>query len=252
MNTANIPESISESNIKSLIQIAMQKHKSNQLDEAESIYKQILQVQPNSTQIWFAMGNLYQVQGLLPEAEDAYKQAVALQPDAVPIYNNLGYTFQQQGKLSEAISCYEKALELQPNCMEASVNLGNTLHATGQLSPEKRLYYAALNHQLGLRLKKTGDLKNAFACYNRAIELNPNCGEAYMGLGEIYQIQQNSKEAVAFYRQGLKLINSHYAVAVESGEEDAQTNQQTLVTPPITLGEVKMCIRDRLAQVFSD
>jgi tetratricopeptide (TPR) repeat protein len=237
MNTANIPESISESNIKYLIQIATQKHNSNQLYEAESIYKQIVQVQPKSTQIWFTLGNLYQVQGLLPEAEEAYKQAVALQPDAVSIYNNLGYTLQQQGKYDEAISCYRKALELHPNCTEASVNLGNTLHAQGQLSPENRLYYAALNHELGLRLKKAGDLKNAEACYNKAIELNPNYGEAYMCLGEIYQIQQNLKEAATVYRRGLKLINPHYAAAVEV-YENAQTPQIVLVTPPIPQREV--------------
>lgn len=228
MNTANIPES----NIESLIQIAMQKHKSNQLDEAESIYKQILQKQPNSTKIWFALGNLYQVQGLLPEAEQAYRQAVSLQPDAVSIYNNLGYTLQQQSKYDEAISCYQKALELQPNCTEASVNLGNTLRAQGQLSPEKRLYYAALNHQLGLGLKKAGDLKNAEACYNRAIELNPNCGEAYISLGEIYQMQQNLKEAVAAYRQGLKLINPCYAKTVES-DRGSEIAQELLTTPTI-------------------
>ncbi|RUT10010.1 hypothetical protein DSM106972_005050 [Dulcicalothrix desertica PCC 7102] len=233
MNTTNIPEY----NIESLIQIAMQNHKSNQLDEAESIYKEILQKQPNSTKIWFALGNLYQVQGLLPEAEKAYRQAVSLQPDAVSIYNNLGYTLQQQSKYDEAISCYRKALELQPNCTEASVNLGNTLHAQGQLSSEKQLYYAALNHQLGLRLKKAGDLKNAEACYNKAIELNPNCGEAYIGLGEIYQIQHNLKEAVAVYRRGLKLINPHYAAATEV-YENAQTPQQVLVTPPIPVHEV--------------
>lgn len=233
MNTTNI----SESNIKSLIQIAIQKHKLNQLDEAESRYKQILQVQPNSTQIWFALGNLYQVQGLLPEAEQAYKQAVSLQPNAVPIYNNLGYTLQQQSKYDEAIGYYQKALELQPNCIEASVNLGNTLHAQGQLPPEKRLYYATLNHQLGLRLKKAGDLKNAETCYNKAIELNSNCGEAYMCLGEIYQIQQNLKEAVAVYRQGLKLLNPHYAAAVEV-YENAQTPQQISATPLIQTREV--------------
>ncbi|ODG98055.1 hypothetical protein A4S05_10945 [Nostoc sp. KVJ20] len=278
----------STSNVKSLIEMAIKKHQSGQLDEAKSLYKQALQiqsecggesdslegkdqiqsnysealygigmlaqqtgkfleaekflsqaaqVQPDSVKTWFSLGNLRQGQGQLPEAELAYKQAIALRPDAAPIYNNLGYTLQEQGKLDEAVACYQKALEVQPNCIEADVNLGNALQIQGKLSPDKQAHYAQLNYKLGFGRKNAGDLKTAEAYWQKALELNPNYGEVYMGLGEIYQTQKQLNEAAAAFRQGLKLINPHYAKAVEASDE-AKIPQQVTITPLIPLREI--------------
>jgi tetratricopeptide (TPR) repeat protein len=284
MNTKNI----SEYNVKSLIEMAIKKHQSGQLDEAKSLYKQVLQiqsecggeldsfegkyqtqsnysealygmgmlaqqtgklreaekflsqavqVQPDSVKTWFSLGNLRQAQRQLSEAESAYKQAIALRPDAAPIYNNLGYTLQEQGKLDEAVACYQKALEVQPNCIEADVNLGNALHTQGKLSKEKQADYAQLNYKLGFGRKNAGDLKTAEAYWQKALELNPNYGEVYMGLGEIYQTQKKLDEAAAAFRQGLKLINPHYAKAVEASDE-AKISQEVPITPLIPLREI--------------
>ncbi len=201
------------------LRLAIQEHRENRLEQAEQAYHQVLSIQPNhpealyglgiiaqqtgkfseaekllstavrvqpdSVKGWFALGNLHHTQGQLSEAETAYKQAIALRPDAVSIYNNLGYTLQQQGKWSEAINCYQKALQLQPNCVEADVNLGNALHALGKLSPDKQAHYAQLNHKLGLGRQKAGDLQTAEVYFQKALELNPNYGEAYTSLGDL-------------------------------------------------------------------
>ncbi|MCW5315421.1 tetratricopeptide repeat protein [Nostoc sp. KVJ3] len=207
------------------------------ISEAEKSLSQTAQVQPDSVTTWFSLGNLRQVQGELAEAESAYKQAIALRPDAAPIYNNLGYTLEQQGKLDEAVVCYQKALELQPNCIEADVNLGNALHIQGKLPSEKQAYYAQLNYKLGCDRKNSGDLKTAKAYFQKALELNPQYGEVYMGLGEIYQRQKQLPEAAAAFRQGLKQINPHYGKAVKANDE-AEISQPVPVTPPVPQGEV--------------
>ncbi len=217
LNAVGKPRKSAMANVAETLRIAVQEHRENHLEQAEHAYHQVLSMQPNhpdalyglgmlaqqqgklkeaekfldavaevqqdSVKIWFTLGNLRQAQGKLPEAEDAYKQAIALRPDAVSIYNNLGYTLQQQGKWEEAISCYQKALELQPNCVEADVNLGNALHAQGKLSPEKQADYAELNYKLGLGRKNAGDLQTAEVYFKKALELNPNYGEAHTSLG---------------------------------------------------------------------
>lgn len=267
MNTENL----SKVNVQSLIQIAMQKHKLNQLDEAELIYKKILQLQPNnvkslyslgillqqkgklqeatqvlniaseiqsdSVEIWFILGNLLQHQGVLLEAEAAYKKAITLQPNNISIYNNLGYTLQQQGKLDEAIATYQKALHLQPDCIEADINLGSALHAQGKLSPEKQAYYGDLNYKLGLTREQACDLKTAEACYRQALELVPNQGKWYFNLGKVYQQQKNFQQAIVAYREGLKLLNPRYAEALAANNNVATTEEAT-VTPPIPQAKV--------------
>ncbi len=211
---------ISKTNhVADILRLAIKEHRANHLDSAESAYQQVLamqssnpealyglgmvaqqkgelqqaeeflslaaQKQPDSVKIWFALGNLYQLQEELPTAEDAYKKAIALRPDAASIYNNLGYTLQQQGKWSKAIQYYQKAVKIQPNCIEADINLGNALHAQSKLSADKKIYYAKLNHKLGLIRKNVGDLQTAEAYFQKALELNPDYKEASKCLADI-------------------------------------------------------------------
>ena len=242
-----------------------------QIQTAEKLIKAALRVQPESVKAWFSLGNLYQAQGQLPEAEKAYRQVLVIQPNLVAVHNNLGYTLQQQGLWEEAIACYQKALEIQPNCIESDVNLGNALNTKGKLSPEKQAHYAGLNYDLGIARQKAGDLKTAVAYYRQAIamkpdlvdahhnlgvalqeqgeleeaiassqkalELNPSYGEVYFNLGKIYQKQEKLKEAASAYRQGLKLINPHYAAAVEA-YHSRDFVPEDYASPELQLGEV--------------
>ncbi|MEC4815301.1 MAG: tetratricopeptide repeat protein, partial [Scytonema sp. PMC 1069.18] len=242
-----------------------------QLQTSEQLLSAALQVQPDSVKIWFSLGNLRLAQEQFQEAAIAYRQALALQPDSLPINNNLGYALQQQGLFDEAINYYQKALELKPDFKEAEANLGNTLHAQGKLSNEQQLYYAQLNHNLGVARKKTGDLKTgiayfrqaialqpdlveahhnlgvtlqqqgeldeAFVCYQRVLELNSNYVEVYFNLGKIYQQQQQLDRAAGAFREWLKRINPHYAQAIET-YQSAENSQEAFVTPPISLTEV--------------
>ncbi|MBN3942058.1 tetratricopeptide repeat protein [Nostoc sp. NMS9] len=282
MNTTNI----SESKVKSLIQIAVQKHQSGEKDEAESLdktevaeilelaaeqqrenslseaellYSQVLekqpdnpealyglgmlaqqmgqpqtaqqwlsaasQVQPDSVKTWFSLGNLHLVQEQFSEAEKAYRQALVLLPNSLPIYNNLGYTLQQQGLFEEAINYYQKALELKPDFIEAEANLGNALHALGKLSSNQQMYYAQLNNQLGVARKKAGDLKNAVTCHKEAIALQPNLLEAHYNLALALQEQGELAEAIASYQKLLELNPNDGEVYLNLGKIYQQLNQ---------------------------
>ncbi len=234
------------------------------LQTAEEFWSRLLQLEPNSLKTWFSLANLHQSQGQFTAAVEAYRQALKLRPDSAPIYNNLGYTLEKLGNLEEAIASYQKALELQPDCTEADVNWGNALHTQGKLSKDKQLHYAQLNYNLGVVREQAGDLQNAVAYYQQAInlqpdfveahyhlgmalqaqgnleeaiasyqkvlEFNPNYIEVYKNLGKIYQGQGNLKEATAAYRQGLKLINPHYAAAVKTEQVSKTIGDEH--TPP--------------------
>ncbi|MHC5745433.1 MAG: glycosyltransferase family 2 protein [Nostoc sp.] len=284
MDTTNI----SESKVKSLIQIAVQTHQSddkdkaksldkievaeileladqqqrdNSLLEAEYLYSQVLQkqpdnpealyglgmlaqqmgqpqtaeqwlsaaskVQPDSVKMWFSLGNLHLVQEQFSKAEKAYRQALVLLPNSLPIYNNLGYTLQQQGLFEEAIHYYQKALELKPDFIEAEANLGNALHAQGKLSSNQQMYYAQLNNQLGVVRKKAGDLKNAVTCHKQAIALQPDFLEAHYNLGLALQEQEEFEEAIASYQKLLELNPNYGEVYLNLGKIYQQQNNLT-------------------------
>ncbi|BAY24510.1 family 2 glycosyl transferase [Calothrix sp. NIES-2100] len=255
---------------EALYRLGVLAQQKGELESAEKFWNTVVQVQPDFVKAWFSLGNLRLAQQQFSQAVTAYHQALALRRDSIPICNNLGYALQQQGLFDEAINYYQKALELKPDFSEAEANLGNTLHAQGKLSSEQKLHYAKLNNKLGVAHKKAGDLQNAvtyyrqaialqpdlleahynlgvvlqeqgtleeaIACYERVQQINPNYGEVYFNLGSIYQKQNQFPKAVGAYRQGLSLVNPHYAKAV--AVDDSTYTQLEQATPPITFEEV--------------
>lgn len=235
-------EAIASSTISQDLQLAIQHQRGNRLTEAEQLYRQVLEKQPNqpdalhglallaqqkgehqsakefiraalqvepeSFKHWFILGNSHQALGEFNQAVDSYQQAVELRPEIAPIYNNLGYALQQLGKWEEAIASYKKAVEIQPDCVEADVNWGNALHAQGKLSPEQQAHYAQLNYKLGLERKKAGDLNNAILYYRQAIGLQPELWEAHYNLGIVMRKKEQLNEAIASYQKALEL-NPH-------------------------------------------
>ena len=238
--------------ISELFQLAVQLHQANRLVQAEQVYRELLEIQPNhseglyalgilmrqlgkyesakelfnsvlrlkpeSAKVWFSLGNLHQEQGQLSEAVESYQQALAIEPKSVPFLNNLGYTLQQQGKFSEAIACYQKVLELESDCLEAKVNLGNTLFAMGKLAPSEYAFYASLNNQLGVSHQQAGELKTALNCYRQAIALQPDLTEAHYNLGMALQEQGKFSEAIALYQKVLELDPSKVEVYYKFGK----------------------------------
>ncbi|MGB3755479.1 MAG: tetratricopeptide repeat protein [Rivularia sp. (in: cyanobacteria)] len=239
LKVVNKPRRFDTQETAKVFQLAAQRHQNRRLEEAEQLYHQVIekqpqhsealyglgiialsqakfeqaekfliqasQYQPKSVKTWFALGNLYCSQAQMAQAESAYQKAIILRPDAGTIYNNLGYTLEEQGKWEEAIASYQKALQFQPNCREADVNLGNILHTQGKLSSEKQAYYAQLNFQLGNARKQVGDCKTATVYYQKAVNLKPDFEEAYYNLGMALQAQRQMGEAMAAYDKALKL-----------------------------------------------
>ena len=191
--------------------------KTGNFQSAQQLFRDALTVRPTSLKTWFSLGNLYYAQTKLPEAEECYLKVLDLQPNLVSVYNNLGYVRQQQGKLDEAIDCYQKALDLQPNCLEAEVNLANALNSQGKISPDKQAYYAAINNDLGLARKVAGDLPTAVAYYQQAIALQPDLGIFHYNLGVALQEQGKLEDAISCYEEALKLqpeaAEIHYTIA---------------------------------------
>ncbi len=246
LKVVNKPRRFGASDVAETLQLAVQHHRANCLAEAEQLYRQVLekqpdhsealyslgmlaqqlgqpetaltwlnaatQVQPDSVKAWFSLGNLCLAQKQYAEAVIAYHQALALRPDSLPIYNNLGYALQQQGLLDEAVQYYQKALELKPDFIEAEANLGNVLHAQGKLSSEQQLKYAQLNHRLGAQRKKVGDLQTAVAYYRSSIALQPDLVEAHYNLGIVLQEQGELQEAVSYYQRVIELNPQHTEV----------------------------------------
>jgi predicted O-linked N-acetylglucosamine transferase (SPINDLY family) len=203
MSMATIPEAL---------QIALQHHQAGQLQDAEALYRQILQVQPQHPDALHLLGVLAHQGGQHEVAVRYIERAIACDPQVAAFHNNLGEVYRAMGQLPDAIAHYRRALGLQPAYPEAHYNLGNALRDQGNLaeavaSYEKALAlrpgYAEAHNNLGVTLKEQGRLGEAVAQYKKALAHISDSAEVYSNLGVALQEQGEFQEAVTYHQKAL-------------------------------------------------
>jgi Tfp pilus assembly protein PilF len=119
--------------VEDLMTTALQHHQAGRLTDAESIYRQILAVEPRHPDALHLLGMVAYQNGHLGVAVDLIREAIAIHKTAASYYSNLGNVLQAQGELEEASSNYRQALALKPGMAEVANNLGNVLRAQGKV-----------------------------------------------------------------------------------------------------------------------
>ena len=134
-----------------LAQKGLQLHQAGQLQEAETVYRQILDIKPDFAEAHSNLGTVLQDLGRMDEAVASYHKALAINPDYAEAHYNLGIAFQELGKLDEAVASYHKALAIKPDYADAHNNLGNALRGLGKLDEAVASYHKGPRHQARLR-----------------------------------------------------------------------------------------------------
>ncbi|MFH0872388.1 MAG: tetratricopeptide repeat protein, partial [bacterium] len=162
--------------------------------------------------VYNALGEIFQRKGAWEESISAYSQAIALNPNLASAHANLGSIYLGQGRWEAALGSYEEAINhdpklhetLRPRMAEAWGRLGQELWREGKdLEALSRLEKA-----LSLEPGRISDLKAmAQTCYEQGkpeaerylaavLSLDPNWGEAYLALADLYLKQGKTREAM--------------------------------------------------------
>jgi len=131
-------------NAQTLVQQALAHHRAGQFGEAERLYRQALDLDPNHADAIHLLGMLAFQTGDLDRAATTIRQAIAIHPAAASYHSNLGNVLQAQNKLEEAAASYRRALALKPDLAETHLNLGNILQELGDVGGSLAEYRVAL------------------------------------------------------------------------------------------------------------
>ena len=166
--------------IEDAMAMAVQMHQRGMIEEAESVYNDVLSVDANQPDAIHYLGVIAHQLGDSTKGLALVEKSLAINPNQPDALNNLGNIFRELGQLDDAKSAYNKVLELAPEHADTWVNVGVILR---QLSnPEDALD----------KLKK-------------AIELNPKHGDAYHNLGNTLADLKRFEEALDAYEMATKL-----------------------------------------------
>jgi hypothetical protein len=116
------------------------------LDEAVSLYRQVLEVRPGSVRAWVDLGNAEATRRRSDEAERAYRRALEISPDDRDALNNLAWLLLEEGtRLEEAEALAARAVS-QPGPDRPLVQhtLGEIQLARGRCPEAARTFGEAL------------------------------------------------------------------------------------------------------------
>ncbi len=203
---------MSNPTITDAIQLALKHHQKGELQQAEVIYRQVLQVEPDNADALHLLGVIANQLGQNEIAIGLIEKAINVN-QAIPLYhNNAGNVYRALIKPDEAIACYRRALSLNPDYFEALNNLGSVLAEQGKLDEAIACYHRAVSldprsfeaqYNLGNAFKEQGKLVEATACYYVAVSLKPDSHMANFNLGNALAEQWKIDEAIPFFRRAV-------------------------------------------------
>ena len=198
--------------------LAVQQHQTGNLREAEQLYRQILNAEPDHADALNLLGVLAHQVGQSDTAIELIRSVLRFRPGFAEAHGNLGAVLRALGRMDEAAANYERALALKPDYPEAHHNLGRLRQAQGKLDEAAahfrhalhlRPTYAEAHHQLGTILQMQGQLAEAITCFEQAITLKPNFAEAHNNLGSVLGMQGKLDQAVASCERAILLDPNH-------------------------------------------
>jgi len=166
------------------LQQAMQAHQADRLDEAERLYREVLELRVAQPDALHYLGVLCHQRGRSDEAVELIRTALQITPKHPDAHNNLGNIHKECGRLREAEACYRKALEYGPRHYHALSNLAVVLEA--QERPQQ-----------------------AFEAYDKLLELAPDFAQGHYLLGTFLR---NNAQGLEHIEQSVECFRRAYAL----------------------------------------
>ncbi len=182
-------------------------------ESAVSVLKKILEVNPNNVDANYWLGQSYleldEIAGSrLKSTKDLYQKALQNSANAPLLIIGMGHVDLLENKSSEARQKFESALEMTKTRKGYDPDM---LLAVGRANVDAKAgdYKYAIDKldmatdkgknpdiyvQLGDAYRKAGKGEgggDAFKSYNKALEIDPNYGPAYLSLSKIFESQKN-------------------------------------------------------------
>ncbi|MGH7097272.1 MAG: sulfotransferase [Stellaceae bacterium] len=185
---------------------ALSLHRQGNLTEAERLYREVREAEPDHFDALHNLGRLCLQQSRFYAAASLLQQALRQNAQSAEAHNSLGTVFRMLNRHDEAMACYRRALGIRPNYPQALANLGNEFFALNRLQEavaclERAITLepglAAAHHDLGCMLHGLGRLAEVRRAFERAIALEPKTGRFYRSLGEVKRFTADDAQVAA-------------------------------------------------------
>jgi tetratricopeptide (TPR) repeat protein len=173
---------------KDILEKGLTAHLAGRFDEAERLYRLVLEKDPREPNALTNLGAICLQRGQAERGIALMQTSLEIKPNQAHALSNLGNALTTLGRFEEALEACERAVALQPENQDAFNNLGNALSELGR-----------------------GD--EAVAAYDRAITLKPDFAVVFDNKGKLLRRLGRFEESLAAFSQYLALQDSAEAHA---------------------------------------
>jgi protein O-GlcNAc transferase len=197
-----------------MIESAVAHHNAGRIDEAEKLYRQALEVEPENADGWHLLGLLLAQRGNSEGGRKLIERAIQINPDADLYHVNLASLNGACGLNEQAVSGYRRAIELNPRVPAVvHAGLGQALAGLGRNEEAVQALEWAVKREpnvgwivtLAEALGRIGRQQESLHWIEQAIRLRPDFAEAHGAMGLAMEREGRLDDAEACYRKAIKL-----------------------------------------------
>jgi tetratricopeptide (TPR) repeat protein len=196
-----------------------------ELDKAAGVAGILRRIRPTDADILYTAHRIYS------DLADELMLSLAMSaPESARMHQMMAKEMARQGDYEAAIAHYREALKIDPKVASLHFELAELLNgsssSSNQAEAEKEYKASLANNsfdeksecRLGEIAFRTADLKDAFAHYSRAVDLQPNDADAALGLGRTLAAMHQPEKAQLLLEHAVQLapFNAviHYRLAL--------------------------------------
>ena len=206
--------SLHEQKIARLLQQGMMLINAGQLDKAEKVSLEVLNLNPNQSDALNFLGIIAAQSGQFNRAADFLIKASKTKTSDFFLFNNIGNVLRELKRFDESHFFLKKAIKINPNFANAHYSLGLLMIALDRLNDALKCFDEALkfksdfseahiNRGIVLDLLKRSD--EALISLDKAVQFKRDSAEAYYNRGKVLNQLKRFDEALANYDKAIEL-----------------------------------------------
>ncbi|MBX9902599.1 MAG: tetratricopeptide repeat protein [Burkholderiaceae bacterium] len=205
---------LDSANVDALHMLGSIKFAESELNNAISIFKQILNLDPYFSQAYLDLSYALLRADKIDQSIEIIQNGILKLPEIAELHETLGNLFSSQGQNEAALESFYKAITLKPERPETYYNLGIALQAAKRSLEALESYDQALRYNpeyllallnRGLVLQALGRQAEALASYDKALQINSNFVDALNNRGTVLREMHRNEEAETSYQAALKI-----------------------------------------------
>jgi len=191
---------------------ALQLHQTGRLQEAESLYRQVLAAKAGHSAAAHFLGLLLHQTGRSAEGLVLLEQSLRAEPRNPDFLNNYGTVLRDAGRAVAAADQFRKAVAAKADHAAARENLGSTLRQIGHFDAAEEVFRATIGRNpfqmraragLAETQQEAGRLDDALATFREALTIRPKDADLNHGYGVGLMEKGRLAEAAEHFRTAL-------------------------------------------------